>query len=134
MVGSHYFPSAFLDWLALVQTRLDAIECCAGESDGTSQSREFAGGLWRLRRECEVLHRSLDALLHSGQLSQGQCDRMRALLHDLRWLLEISPAAPPALARQCVRIAQDRIDEEVREVARQLSEAPPGRFRSFAAA
>jgi hypothetical protein len=116
MGGSKSFPSAFLDWLALVNGRLEAIEPSAGETDGICQSRDFARELWRLRRECEVLHQSLGALVQNGQLGESQGVKAGALLHDLRWLLEISPSAPPALARQCVLIAQDRIADEVQAI------------------
>jgi hypothetical protein len=43
-----------------------------------------------------------------------QHTRAAACLQDLHWLLDISPSAPPALARQCLRMGQDRIAEEVR--------------------
>jgi hypothetical protein len=134
MVGHDPFPLAFLDWLALISSRLEAIESFSGESDGLSPSREFARELWRLRRECEVLDGSLDALVHNGQLGAIQRAQIRELLHDLRWLLEISPSAPPALARQCVRIAQDRIADVAHEVPGELSEATMRIIQSFAAA
>jgi hypothetical protein len=111
MGGRESFQSAFLDWLAMISGRIEALQSGVAE-DGLSQSWSFASELWRLRRECEVLQRSLEALVLNGQLGHGQKAGTFELLHDLRWLLEISPSAPPALARQCLRIAQDRIAEE----------------------
>lgn len=134
MGGALSFPPAFLDWLALVWGRLDAIGAQEGESDGTSQSREFAREIWRLRRECEVLQRSLDVLVLNGQLGPAQHAGMCVVLHDLRWLLEISPSAPPALARQCARIAQDRIFEEIREFTRELPDTTLRMMQSYEAA
>jgi len=134
MGGSDSFPSAFLDWLALVDGRLEAIEPSTGELDGICQSREFARELWRLRRECEVLHQSLGALVQNGQLGEAQGVQIGALLHDLRWLLEVSPSAPPALARQCVRIAQDRIADEARGLPGEPPQSARCMIRSRAAA
>jgi hypothetical protein len=46
-------------------------------------------------------------------------ERVPAILHDLQWLLQVSPTVSPALARQCVRIAQDRVFDEVQVLSRQ---------------
>jgi hypothetical protein len=134
MVGRNSFPLAFLDWLALISSRLEVIESSAGESEGISPLREFARELWRVRRECEVLDLSLDALVQNGQIRAIQRAQIRELLHDLRWLLEISPYAPPALVRQCVRIAQDRIADEAHALPDELSEATLRMIQSFAVA
>jgi hypothetical protein len=113
MSGSEPFRSAYLTWLALIWCRLEEMESFDGEADGLAQPREFARELWRLRRECELLVHSMHTQRQCGRLAPEQEARAAALLHDLTWLLDISPAAPPALARQCLRIAQDRISEEL---------------------
>jgi len=107
-------PPAFLDWLDQVQQQLVHLEC-ENMGVGGGSCRGVAGDLWRLRRECDVLNRCLVILVESGQLRQGQRNRMSTLLGDLCWLLEVSPVASPVIARQCVRIARDRIQSEAQD-------------------
>jgi hypothetical protein len=123
MTGSEHFRSAYSAWLALIRARLEALEYSDGESDGLAQSQWNVRQLWRLRRECEVLQYSLRAQRLNGRLEMEQEARASSLLHDLCWLLDISPAAPPALARQCLRMAQDRISEEAPAESGDLSDA-----------
>jgi hypothetical protein len=70
-----------------------------------------------LRRESQLLERSVHIQRTMGQLGPQLQERVRALLHDLQWLLQISPSASPVLARQCVRIAADRIFDEVQAIS-----------------
>jgi hypothetical protein len=121
MDGSAHFRSAYLAWLVLIRDRLEAMESVDGESDGLVQSREFTRELWRLRQECQLLHRTVQIQRLTGQLVHDLEARTSAFLHDLRWLLDISPSAPPALARQCLRIAQDRIFEEAQQESADMS-------------
>jgi hypothetical protein len=130
MSGSEHFRSAYFSWLCLVRDRLEAMEYSAGDSEGIAQSRELARELWLLRRECELLLHSLHGQRLRGQLSREDEARATRFLHDAHWLLDISPSAPPALARQCLRIAQDRIAEEAQAEHGHLSEALAWRLQS----
>jgi hypothetical protein len=108
--------SAYLGWLALVWDGLDCLEQQDPESEGFAQHQDFVFELPRLRQECRALGLSLHRRFASGLIGKTDHERMQRLLRDLLWLLDVPTAAPPALARQCVRIAQDRIADEVRQV------------------
>jgi hypothetical protein len=109
--------SAYLGWLALVWDSLDALEQQGLESEGASQHQDFVFEMLRLRQECRALGISLRRRFASGLFPRADHDRMQRLLRDLLWLLDVPPAAPPALAKQCVRMAQDRIVDEVQQVS-----------------
>ncbi|MEO8313555.1 MAG: hypothetical protein ABI645_02060 [Pseudomonadota bacterium] len=115
-MGRKPFRYSYLDWLVLVSERLEDLDCTA-ESDGPMQSSGFMLELRRLSRECQLMERTTHIQRSMGNVEALLQQRVRALLHDLHWLLQVSPAASPALARQCVRIAQDRVFDEVQRLA-----------------
>ena len=93
--------------------RLDALDWPEDVTEGPTQSSVFMLELWRVRRECQLLKRTVHIQHSMGLLDLPLHHRVCALLHDLQWLLQVSPAASPALARQCVRIVQDRLFDEM---------------------
>jgi len=109
--------SAYLGWLALVWDSLDNLEQQGPESEGTAQHQDFVFEVLRLRQECRALGISLRRRFASGLVPRADHEGMQRLLRDLLWLLDVPPAAPPALARQCVRMAQDRVVDEVQQVS-----------------
>lgn len=121
-MGRKPFRSSYLDWLALVWDRLENMDGPDTGSDGPLQSSGFMLELRRLSRECQLMERTAHIQRAMGSLEPELHERVRALLHDLHWLLQVSPAASPALARQCVRIAQDRIVDEAQVVAQSAEE------------
>lgn len=108
--------SQYLAWLALVWDSLDALEQQDPESEGFAQHQAFVSEMPRLRQECRALGFSLRRRFAAGLLSKADHDRVQRLVRDLLWLLDVPTAAPPALAKQCVRMAQDRIADEVQQV------------------
>jgi hypothetical protein len=116
-MGRQTFRSSYLDWLALVWERLEELDCPDTGSDGPRQSSGFMLELLRIRRECQLMVRTAHIQHSMGRVEAALQVRVSALLHDLRWLLQVSPSASPALARQCVRIAQDRVSDEVQALA-----------------
>jgi ABC-type phosphonate transport system ATPase subunit len=126
-MGRQPFRSSYLDWLALVWERLEELDCPDTGSDGPIQSSGFMLELLRIRRECQLMERTAHIQHSMGRVDATLQTRLRTLLHDLHWLLQVSPSASPALARQCVRIAQDRVSDEVQELARSaaVESAPP---------
>jgi hypothetical protein len=124
--------SAYLAWLALVWDSLDALEQRDPESEGFAQHQDFVVELPRLRQECRALAFSLHRRFASGLIAKADHERMQRLLRDLLWLLDVPTAAPPALAKQCVRIALDRIADEVQQVnadhPAQIVRVDSGRF------
>jgi hypothetical protein len=116
-MGRKPFRSSYLDWLAQVWERLGDLDCPDTGSDGPLQSSGFMLELRRLGRECQLMERTAHIQRSMGCLDGPLQERVRALLHDLQWLLQVSPSASPALARQCVRIAQDRVFDEVQVLA-----------------
>jgi len=130
--GIEPLPPEFLDWLDYVQERLVRLESGRLEFP-TVPSRGIASHLWRLRQECQRLHGTLGVLVDSGQIRSAIRPRMEKLLGDLSWLLEVSPWASPVLARQCIRIARDRIQDEAQEFPDVPSKAAIHRIHSCAA-
>ena len=110
-----------MDWLGLVWERLEELDSPDADHDGPLQSSGFMLELRRLSRECQLMERTAHIQCAMGSLDTSLQDSVRALLHDLRWLLQVSPSASPALARQCVRMAQDRVFEEVQVLAQSRS-------------
>ena len=116
-MGRKPFRSSYMDWLSLVWKRLDELDCPDTGSDGPIQSSGFMLELRRLSRECQLMERTAHIQRSMGSVEPALQQSVRALLHDLHWLLQVSPAASPVLARQCVRMAQDRVIEEVQLLA-----------------
>jgi hypothetical protein len=116
-MGRQPFRSAYLDWLSLVWERLEDLDCPDADSDGPMQSSVFMLELRRISRECQLMERTAHINRCMGYVEAPLLDRVRTLLHDLQWLLQVSPSASPVLARQCVRIAQDRVFDEVQVLA-----------------
>ena len=116
-MGRKPFRSSYLDWLALVWERLEDLDCPDTDSEGPLQTPGFMLELRRLGRECQLMERTAHIQCSLGALDALLQERVRALLHDLHWLLQVSPSASPVLARQCVRIAQDRVFDEVQALA-----------------
>jgi hypothetical protein len=116
-MGRKPFRSSYLDWLALVWERLEDLDCPDTDSEGPLQTSGFMLELRRLSRECQLMERTAHIQCSMGGLDALMQERVRVLLHDLHWLLQVSPSASPALARQCVRIAQDRVFDEVQVLA-----------------
>jgi len=115
-----------MDWLTLVWNRLEELDCPETGSDGPIQSSGFMLELRRLSRECQLMERTAHIQRSMGSVEGTLQQSVRSLLHDLQWLLQVSPAASPALARQCVRMAQDRVFDEVQLLAQTAaSEATP---------
>lgn len=108
-MGRHPFRSAWLAWLSLVWERLEELDCADDLSDAAIQSTAFVLELRRLRREFQLMERSAHIQCSMGLVDPELRAHVPALLHDLSWLLQVSPTVSPALARQCVRIAQDRV-------------------------
>ena len=104
-------------WLSTIWARLDELDWPDNGSDGLIQSPGFMLELRRLRRECQLMERTVHTQAAMGFLEPDLQDRARMLLHDLGWLLQVSPSASPALALQCVRIVQDRVFDEVQVLA-----------------
>lgn len=125
------FRSAWMSWLSTVRERLEELEWPDRGSDGPIQSTTFMLELRRLRRECQLMVRTVNIQCSMGFVEQDLQDRVRWLLHDLNWLLQVSPSASPALAMQCVRIVQDRILEEV-QVLSQCAAVETGPLRMAA--
>jgi len=109
--------SAYLAWLALVWEGLESLDQQDPESEGNLQSQAFVVELMRLRQECRSLSAATRWRFTSGLVTQPEHDRVQLLLRDLQWLLDVAPPAPPVLAKQCVRIAQDRIFDEVERLS-----------------
>jgi hypothetical protein len=116
-MGRQPFRSAYLDWLALVWERLEDLDCPDSAADGPMQSSGFMLELRRLSRECQLMERTAHIQRCMGHVEAPLQERVRTLVHDLQWLLQVSPSASPVLARQCVRIAQDRVFDEVQVLA-----------------
>jgi hypothetical protein len=127
-MGRKPFRSSYLDWLALVWERLEELDCPDTGADGPLQSSGFMLELRRLGRECQLMERTAHIQCSMGRLEGSLQESVRALLHDLQWLLQVSPSASPALARQCVRIAQDRVFDEVQTLAQSAVETAPPRM------
>lgn len=108
--------SSYLEWLGLTWEHLEDLDAADADVDFPAQSPVFTRALYRMRRECEILASSVGTQHAMGTIDAMFAARVCHLLHDLRWILEVSPAAPPALARQCVRMGQDRIFAEVQEM------------------
>lgn len=121
-MGRKPFRSSCLDWLALVWDRLEDLDSPAG-SDGPLQSSGFMLELRRINRECQLMDRTVHIQHVMGYVDAPLLHRMRAVLHDLQWLLQVSPSASPALARQCVRMAQDRLFDELQQLAQCATES-----------
>jgi hypothetical protein len=117
MNGSKPFRLAYLGWLGLVWERLEVLDSPDVDADGPRQSAAFVVELTRLRREFKMLESALHTQCSMGRVGPKLEQNVRTLLHDLHWLLHVSPSASPVLARQCVRIAQDRVYEEVELVS-----------------
>jgi hypothetical protein len=116
-MGRKPFRSAWMTWLSSIWERLEELDWPDHESDGLIQSPRFMLELRRLRRECQLMERTVHFQGSMGFLEPELQDRARMLLHDLGWLLQVSPSASPALALQCVRIVQDRVFDEVQGLA-----------------
>lgn len=116
-MGRKPFRSAWMSWLTTVCERLEELEWPDSGQDGPIQSSRFMLELRRLRRECQLMERTVHIQCSMGFLEPELQDRARTLLHDLGWLLQVSPSASPALALQCVRIVQDRVFDEVQVLA-----------------
>ena len=108
--------SAYLAWLALVWESLEVLDQQDPESEGNTQSQAFVMELLRIRQECRSSSAASRWRLKSGLVSESGHERLQRLLRDLEWLLDVAPLAPPVLAKQCVRIAQDRIFDEVQQL------------------
>jgi hypothetical protein len=116
-------------WLSAIWERLEELDWPDNSSDGLIQSPGFMLVLRRLRRECQLMERTVHIQASMGFLEPELQDRARVLLHDLGWLLQVSPSASPALALQCVRIVQDRVFDEVQVLAQSTAtEYPPTRM------
>jgi hypothetical protein len=127
-------PSAYLAWLALVWEGLEALDQQDSESEGTAQSPAFVRELLRLRQECRSFSAATRWRLSSGLVSESEHERIQRLLRDLQWLLDVAPPAPPVLAKQCVRMAQDRIFDEVQQLSGKYSTLIAQYDREFVAA
>jgi hypothetical protein len=130
-MGRKPFRSAYLDWLALVWDRLEALDCPDTGWDGPIQSSGFMLELRRLSRECQLMERTVHIQRSMGCIDAQLQENARTLLHDLHWLLQVSPSASPALARQCVRIAQDRVFDEVQVLAQPPVQMAPPRIAAM---
>jgi hypothetical protein len=127
-MGRKPFRSSYLDWLALVWERLEELDCPDTGSDGPIQSSGFMLELRRLSRECQLMERTAHIQRSMGCVEPQMQQSVRTLLHDLHWLLQVSPSASPALARQCVRMAQDRVFDEVQVLAQPTARMDPPRM------
>jgi hypothetical protein len=124
-MGRKPFRSSYLDWLALVWERLEELDSPGTGSDGPMQSSGFMRELRQLGRECQLMERTAHIQRSMGFVDEQMHERLRALMQDLQWLLQVSPSASPALARQCVRIAQDRVFDEVQVLAQSAESTAP---------
>ena len=127
-MGRKPFRSSYMDWLALVWSRLEELDCPDTGSDGPIQSSVFMLELRRLSRECQLMQRTAHIQCSMGAVEATLQQSVRSLLHDLHWLLQVSPAASPVLARQCVRMAQDRVFDEVQLLAQSADRVAPPRM------
>jgi hypothetical protein len=112
-MGRQSFRSGWMAWLSMIWERLEVLDGPDSFSDAPIQPSGFMAELWRLRREFQLMERSAHIQCSMGLVDMELRERVPALLHDLQWLLHVSPTVSPALARQCVRIAQDRVFDEV---------------------
>jgi hypothetical protein len=124
-MGRKPFRSSCLDWLALVWERLEELDSPDTGSDGPMQSLGFIRELRQLGRECQLMERTAHIQRSMGFVDEQLHARLRALMQDLQWLLQVSPSASPALARQCVRMAQDRVFDEVQVLAQSAESTAP---------
>lgn len=122
-MGRKPFRSDYLAWLSLVWERLEDMGPDS-DTDAPLQSSGFMLELRRLRRECQLMERTAHVQGCMGYLEPQMHERVRTLLHDLQWLLQVSPSASPALARQCVLMARDRVFDEV-QVVTQITACEP---------
>jgi hypothetical protein len=115
MECSTQFLPAYRAWIAIVRERLASLDDREVGLEECVLPSDFTLELYRLRRECTVLDQSVRTRRALGLVEPALQVRASELLHDLRWLLGISPLAPPALARQCIRMALDRIGDELQD-------------------
>lgn len=111
-MGRQSFRSAWLSWLSLIRDRLEALDGSDSFSDAPVQPSSFTLELWRLRREFQLMERSVRIQCSMGLVDTELRERVPVLLRDLQWLLQVSPSVSPAMAKQCVRIALDRVSGE----------------------
>jgi hypothetical protein len=117
-MGRQSFRSGWMAWLSMIWERLEALDGPDSFSDAPIQSSSFTLELWRLRREFQLMERSAHIQCSMGLVDSTLRERVPAFLHDLQWLLHVSPTVSPAMARQCVRMAQDRVFDEVQVLSR----------------
>jgi hypothetical protein len=122
-MGRQSFRSGWMAWLSMIWERLEALDGPDSFSDAPFQSSGFMLELRRLRRECQLTDRIARIQCSMGLVDMELRERVPALLHDLSWLLQVSPTVSPALARQCVRIAQDRVHDEVQVLSHQSADS-----------